>query len=144
MVRMMLRKLMWAHASGKVNPLIKACERTVRIRKQTHGTQQEAVVGVNNGFGCINNNQTWTCLDRRLPENLLDCALQQWRPLQGLLRFTISLSPGCSHLLPHPLLHLRVSAEFKQSKLQRDCCLHMGWTLQALIYIYRVILQLCC
>lgn len=54
---------------------------------------------------------------RGLPESLSDRALQQRRLLQGPLRVPASLGPRFLHLLPHPLLHLRVPAKFEQSKL---------------------------
>lgn len=62
-----------------------------------------------------------------LPQNLLDGSLQQWRPLQGLVRISAGLRPRRSHLLPHPLLHLRVPAELEQSKLQGHSGLGWGW-----------------
>lgn len=54
---------------------------------------------------------------RGLPESLSDGPLQQRRLLQGLLRVPAGLGPRFLHLLPHPLLHLRVAAQFEEGKL---------------------------
>ena len=53
-----------------------------------------------------------------LPEDLLDGALQKGRPLQGLPGISPCHGPGLSHLLPHRLLHLGVTAQLEQTKLQ--------------------------
>ena len=53
-----------------------------------------------------------------LPEDLLHGALQKWRPLQGLPGISPRHGPGLSHLLPHRLLHLGVTAQLEQTELQ--------------------------
>lgn len=61
------------------------------------------------------------------PQNLLDGSLQQWRPLQGLVRISAGLRPRLSHLLPHPLLHLGVPTQLEQSELQGHSSLEGRW-----------------
>lgn len=61
-----------------------------------------------------------------VPEGLLDRALQKWRPLQGFLWVASSLGPRRPHLLPDPLLHLGVTTQLEQSKLQGHRCLERG------------------